>query len=624
MEVVTILVLLALNIALPTLDTYTDINLVVKLYLGAQYCDDGLNDYLKCEKDPVSYCSNDENNQAVCHLAPPAFGGYYFCTTYNDRGLLAFNYGYDECKNDPATYCSIEENNQAVCGFSSHNKMATAMLIPFLLNYIVCFITFLRKEKNKKFTFIFALLNIYPQFEAARIIYLLVKNPAEGKKKKKIFDQDIGLLETYLESVPSAFIITVIWTKAGPLGDPSLFNIIFNPHSHSLRIFGVPPDQLVAEAEFFTSYAISIISAALGLAKCLKNGVARPIAPGGPLDGLLSGKFVLAFLASVGVLVARGVCIGLTVTEWLAIGKNDVAFNLSLIIILLLFVPQFLLSLFSTLNFLNKSPLKILYRQPSLIILPTVTFFTFSRHNVGCCGDNNQVSFSKKFTWLNITISTVGYVVWVVWAYFNSIFDFIIILPLHVSSILLTALFLHLDKLCCCCCNPREQLSVYDPDLDKRFIMLDGEVVEDLEGDVETAEDDVETGSKTCCGWCRQTEEQQTKHDVAITVSNGDQPSFPVSGDVSLKYFSSSEHPAKVLINETEENVTGRDFPDNLHKDAATNLVSSEREEGDITDTTGEEAGEMNRVMTIRQGHDTTPQARKQLLVSYSEWRKRK
>ena len=46
------------------------------------------------------------------------------------------------------------------------------------------------------------------------------------------------------------------------------------------------------------------------------------------------------------------------------------AFNLT-ITILLLFVPQFLLSLFSTLNFLNKSSLKILYRQPSLIILPT-------------------------------------------------------------------------------------------------------------------------------------------------------------------------------------------------------------------------------------------------------------
>ena len=115
MEKVSILVLLLFNIALPTLDTFTDIKLVVKLYRGAQGCEREFDDYWKCWDDPVSYCSNGENNQALCR-------------------------------------------------FNSHPKMATAMLTPFLLNYIVCFITFLRKEKNKKFTFIFALLDIYPQF----------------------------------------------------------------------------------------------------------------------------------------------------------------------------------------------------------------------------------------------------------------------------------------------------------------------------------------------------------------------------------------------------------------------------------------------------------------------------
>ena len=84
-----ILILLVLNIALPTLDTWTDIKLVLKLFRGAE-----------------------------------------------DRRGNWYN----------------------------HPKMAIAMLIPFLLNYLVCFITFLRKEKNKKFTFIFPLLNIYPQF----------------------------------------------------------------------------------------------------------------------------------------------------------------------------------------------------------------------------------------------------------------------------------------------------------------------------------------------------------------------------------------------------------------------------------------------------------------------------
>ena len=56
--------------------------------------------------------------------------------------------------------------------------------------------------------------NIFKISEAAKIINLLVRNPSKGKKKKKIFDQDVGLLETCLESVPSAFFMTVMWIKA--------------------------------------------------------------------------------------------------------------------------------------------------------------------------------------------------------------------------------------------------------------------------------------------------------------------------------------------------------------------------------------------------------------------------
>ena len=121
MEVLTILVLLVLNIALPTLDIVTDINLVYKLYRGAHYCE------------------------------------------YRSRGHPERD-DYWECDEDPVSYCSTAGNNQTVCVFSTHPNMATAMLTPFLLNYFVCFIAFLRKEKNKKFTLIYALLNIYPQF----------------------------------------------------------------------------------------------------------------------------------------------------------------------------------------------------------------------------------------------------------------------------------------------------------------------------------------------------------------------------------------------------------------------------------------------------------------------------
>ena len=175
---------------------------------------------------------------------------------------------------------------------------------------------------------------------------------------------------------------------------------------------------------------------------------------------------------------------------------SDVAHNLT-ITALLVFLPSFLLSIFSTLNFRDLSSLKILYRQPSLIILPTVTYFTFSRDNIGCCRINNRVSFSKKFTWLNIVVSTVSYLIWgevSLIGNFEHILVFLIFaLPL---PLLLTGLFLHTDKLCCCCCTSRDQLSVYDPGLDKRFIMVDGEAL-DPEDDVETPNDDGETGNNT-------------------------------------------------------------------------------------------------------------------------------
>ena len=370
-----------------------------------------------------------------------------------------------------------------------------------------------------------------------------------GKKKKKIFDQEVGLLETCLESVPSVFIITVMMVSTGenmntifgnnlilflpgngdgnaPIGARSVGNIIFNPDSTLLTgIFGLHPTRGIAFAEFITTYAISIISAALGLTKILKNGVARPIAPGGPLDGLLSGKFLLAFLASAGVLVARGLCIAATVDPF-SPTVTLYFYRIQIIVIYikyqtgrlsdiavaipLLFLPQFLLSLFSTVDLFNKSSLKILYRQPSLIILPTVTFFSFSRLNIGCGSKDSRVSFSKKFTYINIVLSIVGFGSWFVWFHFNidtGTFFLIFTLPVLVFSILLSIFFLLLDKMPKCCCNPREQLSVYNPDLDKRFIMLDGEVVDDPEDDDdnpkddgETPEVDVEAGTKIWSG----------------------------------------------------------------------------------------------------------------------------
>ena len=60
----------------------------------------------------------------------------------------------------------VTDINLAIKLFSEgHLKMTTALTIPFLLNYIVCFYTFFRLTNNRKrYTFIFPLLNLYPQY----------------------------------------------------------------------------------------------------------------------------------------------------------------------------------------------------------------------------------------------------------------------------------------------------------------------------------------------------------------------------------------------------------------------------------------------------------------------------
>ena len=92
---------LFLNIFLPTLDTYSDISLVTKLYIGA----------------PVD--------------------------TKRNNGRWVPDYESE---------------------IVTHPVYASVLLVPFLLNYVVCWYTFYREARYKKYTFIFPLLNLYPQF----------------------------------------------------------------------------------------------------------------------------------------------------------------------------------------------------------------------------------------------------------------------------------------------------------------------------------------------------------------------------------------------------------------------------------------------------------------------------
>ena len=50
--------------------------------------------------------------------------------------------------------------------------------------------------------------------EAARLILAILRDPETGIKKKSLYEQNVGLFETFLESVPTTLILTYIGASA--------------------------------------------------------------------------------------------------------------------------------------------------------------------------------------------------------------------------------------------------------------------------------------------------------------------------------------------------------------------------------------------------------------------------
>ena len=165
----TVLIILVLNIILPTADVFTDLRLIEKLYRGVPMCNDDTerinhdeDEYRKCDEVGADqYCIGEKVSTAVCGVWTGS-GSKYYCRYY--RGWSSEYPDYEQCEEvGYDTYCSDPATNKGICR-GDLQKATIAMLIPFCLNYIFCFITFFRQGTDKKKTFIFPLLNLYPQF----------------------------------------------------------------------------------------------------------------------------------------------------------------------------------------------------------------------------------------------------------------------------------------------------------------------------------------------------------------------------------------------------------------------------------------------------------------------------
>ena len=135
--------------------------------------------------------------------------------------------------------------------YYGHPKWASLLLGPFLVNYTLAWIAWFTTEKKKKFSWIAALLGCYPQLVAARIIWLFWTQPLKGVREKKNFERNLIANEIFTEAVPTAFIMTFLW--------------VVTDQSRT------EADLVVGERSLFmVTFYTSLLSAGLGLAKCLK------------------------------------------------------------------------------------------------------------------------------------------------------------------------------------------------------------------------------------------------------------------------------------------------------------------------------------------------------------------
>ena len=134
--------------------------------------------------------------------------------------------------------------------YNNHPIWASSLLVPFLVNYTLSWTAWFNSEKQKKFTWIAALLGCYPQLVAARIIWLFWTQPKKGVREKKHLERNLMENEIFTEAVPSALIMTFLMC-------------VVTPGDNAQLVFGEP-------VLFVVTFTTSVLSAGLGLAKCLK------------------------------------------------------------------------------------------------------------------------------------------------------------------------------------------------------------------------------------------------------------------------------------------------------------------------------------------------------------------
>jgi hypothetical protein len=196
-----------------------------------------------------------------------------------------------------------------------------------------------------------------------------------------MIERGLSEMEVFAESVLTVLAMAVIMLRAVGSGNKQIRKEILGDD----------------ETLFFFTFGTSILSASLGLTKSLKTGPCRILQEGGTAGGFLTGRFLLLFVSCGATLVSKGIVLAI------GAGHPDFALWSPLVPLATSFLPGLLLSILALGPSLQT--LKMFIAHPSLLLLPAVTYFTFSSH----CGQSSRIAWSLPWTLANIALSILGY-----------------------------------------------------------------------------------------------------------------------------------------------------------------------------------------------------------------------
>ena len=321
------------------------------------------------------------------------------------------------------------------------------MTLPMLLNYTFTIYKWWSFEEpgNKWWSWMLVLLQLWQPWRALKVLFLLYKNDDHAQGKKKIMMREVASIEPFLESVPAVLIMTFLWIHGsggiyvGGPNDPINYwrNGSCNMnHSSISRTIIIPNTERPLNQQnfcaifggfggpwwFFTTFGISVLAASLGITKFLQHGPCAIVTTNGALGGMLTGRFLMSFIAAMLSLVSKAVfgaqltVLASTESTW---GTQDMFGYYALTFVSLCIVPNFLLAIggIAAASGCNKSLFKIIFEYPAFLLLPVFSNFAVGPKRMSKCVKSeqdvarSQLTVSTPLTVLNMALTLACYII---------------------------------------------------------------------------------------------------------------------------------------------------------------------------------------------------------------------